>query len=219
MTQDEDALEASDPRSGTLAARTLGPSRIGVYTALGTLSGIVPLPWLPEAAVRQIRGTLAHEVASRHGLSLTPEARRILASTSGVEGPRGVVTEALMFVSTKVLGRFGPLGFLSPIRFGVTTFLLGHLFQRYLETARRDRAARVDAEEARRVRRAIDQAILYVFTTEVEGDKFEIPRASEDLRDGKTQLFDSVLISVANLPSWLVHRVESSFDDLVANAV
>jgi uncharacterized protein (DUF697 family) len=215
MTQDEDALEAADARSGTLAARTLGPSRIGVYTALGTLSGVVPLPWLPEAAVRQIRGTLAHEVATRHGLSLTPEARRILASTSGVEGPRGMFAEALMFASTKVLGRFGPLGILAPVRFGVSTFLLGYLFQRYLEIARRDRAARVDAEEARRIRRAMDQAMLYVFTTEVESDKFEIPRASEDLRDGTTQLLDSVLISVANLPAWLVRRVEASFDELV----
>ena len=74
----------------------------------------------------------------------------------------------------------------------------------------------MDAEEARRIRRAIDQAVLYVFTTEIERDRFEIPRASEDLRDGTTQLLDSVLISVANLPAWLVHRVESSFDDLVS---
>jgi len=216
MSEHDEALESREG-TGTLAARTLGASRIGVYTALGTLSGVVPLPWLPEAVVRQIRGTLAHEVATRHGLSLTPEARRILASTSGVEGPRGMVAEAFMFASTKVLGRFGPLGVLSPVRFGVTTFLLGHLFQRYLETVRRDRAVRVDAEEARRIRRALDQAILYVFTTEVDREKFEIPRASEDLRDGTTQLLDSVLISLANLPSWLVRRVEASFDDLIVN--
>ncbi len=214
MSEHDEALESHEG-TGTLAARTLGPSRIGVYTVLGTLSGVVPLPWLPEAAVRQIRGTLAHEVATRHGLSLTPEARRILANTSGVEGPRGMLAEAFMFASTKVLGRFGPLGVLSPVRFGVTTFLLGHLFQRYLETVRRDRSVRVDAEEARKIRRALDLAILYVFTTEVDRDKFEIPRASEDLRDGTTQLLDSVLISLANLPAWLVRRVEASFDDLI----
>lgn len=214
MTEQDEALESREG-TGTLAARTLGASRIGVYTALGTLSGVVPLPWLPDAVVRQVRGTLAHEVATRHGLSLTPEARRILASTSGVEGPRGMVAEAFLFASTKVLGRFAPLGVFSPVRFGVTTFLLGHLFQRYLETARRERAVRIDAEEARKIRRAIDQAMLYVFTTEVERERFEIPRAAEDLRDGTTQLLDSALISLANVPTWLLRRVEASFDDTV----
>jgi hypothetical protein len=122
-----------------------------------------------------------------------------------------------MFASTKVLGRFGPLALLAPVRHGVSTFLLGHLFQRYLETARKERAIRVDAEEARKLRRAIDQAMLYVFTAE-GGEKFAIPRAPEDLRDGTTQVIDSVLISIANVPAWLVNRVESSFDELVATA-
>jgi uncharacterized protein (DUF697 family) len=214
MANDDEALEHREG-AGTLAARSLGPSRMGVYTALGTLSGVVPLPWVPDAVARRIRGALAHEIVSRHGLSLTPEARRILASTGGVEGPRGVVAEAVVFATTKVLGLFGPLAFLAPVRLGLTTFLLGHLLQRYLETARKGRAVRVDAEEARRVRRAIDQALLYVFTTEGEGEKFQIPRAPEDLRDGTTQLIDSVLISAANLPAWLVRRVETAFDELL----
>ncbi len=214
MANDDDALEAREG-AGTLAARSLGPSRMGVYTALGTLTGVVPLPWVPDAVVRRIRGALVHEIVSRHGLSLTPEARRILSNTSGVEGPRGLLAEAVVFASTKLLGRFGPLALLAPLRLGVTTFLLGHLLQRYLETARHGRAIRVDAEEARRVRRAIDQAVLYVFTTDADGEKFQIPRAPEDLRDGTTQLIDSVLISVANLPTWLVRRVESAFDELL----
>lgn len=217
MSTQDDAIEARDG-TGTLSARSLGPSRMSVYTALGTLSGVVPLPWVPDAVVRRVRGALVHEIASRHGLSLTPEARRLLASTSGVEGPRGLFTEAVMFASTKVLGRFGPLALLAPVRDGVSTFLLGHLFQRYLETARKERAIRVDAEEARKLRRAIDQAMLYVFTTEGDGEKFAIPRAPEDLRDGTTQVIDSVLISIANVPAWLVNRVESSFDELVNTA-
>lgn len=217
MSTQDDAIDARDG-TGALSARSLGPSRMSVYTALGTLSGVVPLPWVPDAVVRRVRGALVHEIASRHGLSLTPEARRLLASTNGVEGPRGLFTEAVMFASTKVLGRFGPLALLAPVRHGVSTFLLGHLFQRYLETARKERAIRVDAEEARKLRRAIDQAMLYVFTTEGDGEKFAIPRAPEDLRDGTTQVIDSVLISIANVPAWLVNRVESAFDELVNTA-
>ena len=53
MSQDDDALESREG-AGTLAARTLGPSRMGVYTTLGALTGVVPLPWVPDAVVRQI---------------------------------------------------------------------------------------------------------------------------------------------------------------------
>ncbi len=214
MTRDDDILQPREA-PGTLAARSLGASRIGVYTTLGTLTGIVPLPWLPDAVVRRIRGTLAHEVASRHGLSLTPEARRILSSTSGVEGPRGLFQEAFVFASSKVLRRFGPVAFVAPLRFGVSTFLLGHLLQRYLESARTDRSIRVDAEEARRVRRALDQAMLYAFTVEAPGPDDAAPRPPEDLRDATTQILDGLLIGLANVPSWLLRRVESSFDELV----
>ena len=75
MSQDDDALESREG-AGTLAARTLGPSRMGVYTTLGALTGVVPLPWVPDAVVRQIRGTLAHEVATRHGLGVSSQRPR-----------------------------------------------------------------------------------------------------------------------------------------------
>lgn len=211
--RDEDEL--AERAVSTLAARQLGAGRIGVYTALGATSGLVPLPWVPDVVARRIRGALAHDIAARHGLSLTPEARAIFAEPAGTEGPRGVIAQGVVFVSTKVLGRLGPLGVLPPVRSAVSTFVLGHLFQRYLETARTERAVRIDVEEARRIRRAIDQAMIYALTTEARAPKDEYPYPPEDLRDRTTQVIDGVILAITNVPGWLVRRIEAAFDEVL----
>src|SRR4029077_13422534 len=120
-----------------------------------------------------------HDIATRHGLSLTLSARKILCEASAVEG-RGFVVQGFTYAATKILGRFGPLGMLQPVRSALATYLLGHLFQRYLETARTDRAVRIDIEEARRVRRAIDQSLVYALTIESHHPPDEAPFTPED---------------------------------------
>jgi hypothetical protein len=89
--------------------------------------------------------------------------------------------------------------------------------QRYLETARTQRSVRIDIEEARRVRRAIDQAMLYALTTDARRSREDAPIPPEDLRDPSTQVVDGVLISIASMPNWLVRRVEAAFDEVLAN--
>lgn len=214
--QDEPNHEELSGRTGsTLARRQLGAGRVGAYTVLGAASGIVPLPWVPDLLARRVRGALAHDIVARHGLSLTPEARAIFAEPSGTEGPRGIIAQGVVFVSTKVLGRLGPLGVLPPIRSAVSTFMLGHLLQRYLETARTDRAVRIDVEEARRVRRAIDQAMIYALTTETHSPRENKVYPPEDLRDQVTQMIDGVLIAFASAPGWLIRRIETAFDEVL----
>lgn len=195
-----------------------GPGRIASFATMGVLAGTVPLPWVPDVISRRVRGAMVHDVAARHGLSLTPEARSVLAEPSGTEGPRGVVGQATVFVATKVLARFGPLGFLPPVRSGVATFLLGYLFHRYLETARADRSVRIDVDEARKVRRAIDQALLHMVTADVHVSPDDGASAPEDLRDPTTAIFDSAIIAVAGAPSWLLRRLDAAFDDVYARA-
>src|SRR5512140_298750 len=91
-----------------LARRDLGAGRLGTYSALGAAAGAVPLPWVPDVVARRIRGALAHDVAGRHGLSLTAEARKVLAEPSGVEGPRSFAGQAAQYIAGKVLSRVGP---------------------------------------------------------------------------------------------------------------
>src|SRR5262245_35305957 len=150
-----------------LARPQLGPGRLGTYTALGAMTGTVPLPWLPDVVARRIRGALAHDVAARHGLSITNDARKVLAEPAGPEGPRSVLGHAAQYLAGKVLSRFGPLWVLGPLRNGAQTFVLGHLMHRYLSRARKSRSVRIDVDEARTVRRAIDEALIAVVTADV----------------------------------------------------
>src|SRR5580704_2831071 len=202
-----------------LAQPSVGPGRVGTYAVLGAAAGSVPLPWLPDAFARRVRGALAQDIAARHGLSITLEARDLLSEPAGTEGPRSVGAQALRFVTRRLLGRFGPLGFLPPIRSGLETFVLGHLFTRYLDGLRTERAARIDVEEAREVRRAIDRAIVLAVSPEVHGHLESAPHAPEELRDTVTQVVDGVLMTFASAPEWILRRLEAAFDEAVAREV
>lgn len=212
----DDDTEIQSRRIDTLGRRSLGSGRLGTYTVLGGFTGIVPLPWIPDAIAKRIRGALVHDLTSRHGLSLTPEARAVIVEPGGAEGPKSVVSQGLKFAVTRVLGRIGPLAAVAPVRSALGTFVLGHLLQRYLDGARTVRAVRIDVEEARKVRRAIDQALLYALTTEPR-TKEEVAIPPEDLRDQTTQIVDGAIISVANLPGWFVRRLDAAFDEVLSN--
>ncbi|MCL2723162.1 MAG: hypothetical protein FWD69_01875 [Polyangiaceae bacterium] len=210
---DQDDAELASKHPEELARHPFGGGRLGTYTILGAASGIVPLPWVPDAMVRRIRGALVHDLASRHSLSLTPEARAVLVEPGGPNGTRGLLSQGVTFVTTKMLGRMGPLAMIPPARSALGTFVLGYLFARYLETARSARSIRVEVEEARRIRRAIDQALLYAFTTEAHPSREGGAFAPDDMRDRTTQIIDGVLISIAGAPNWLVRRLEAAFDE------
>ncbi len=214
---EKDDFEVASRRGDALVKRQLDGGRLGTYTVLGAASGIVPLPWVPNVIVKRVRGALAHDITARHGLSLTPEAREVLADPLAGDGSKGVLSQGVAFAVTRVLGRFGPLSAVPPVRSALGTFVLGHLLQRYLDTARTARAVRIDVDEARRVRRAIDQALVYALTTEGNASREDPPRPAEDLRDQTTQVVDGVLISMASLPGWLVRRLDAAFDDVLAS--
>lgn len=204
-------------RGESLGRPQFGGGRLGTYTVLGAASGVVPLPWIPDAIVRRVRGALVHDLTSRYGLSLTPEARAVLIEPMGADGAKSYVQQGVTFAVTRVLGRFGPLAMLGPVRGALGTFVLGHLLERYIDTARIVRSVRIDVEEARRVRRAIDQALAAALTTEGGGSRENRPIAPEELRDQATQLVDGVFISIASAPGWLVRRLDAAFDETMSD--
>lgn len=201
----------------TLGRPSFGGGRLGTYTALGAVTGVVPLPFVPDVIVRRVRGALVHDLTARHGLSLTPEARDVLLAPEPGERTRGYLKQGAAFAATRLLGRLGPLAMIGPFRTALGTFVLGHLLQRYLDTARTARSIRIDVDEARRVRRAIDQALVYALTTEGKGSREAPPFAAEDLRDPTTQFVDGVFISIASAPGWLVRRLDAAFDETLAS--
>jgi hypothetical protein len=180
----------------------------------------MPIPWLPDALARRVRGALVHDVAARHGLSLTREAREVLAEPSGPDGPRGFVAQVLRFMGAKValrlLAGFGPISVVWPMRNALLTYVLGHLFDRYLELSRTERAVRIDVEEARRVRLAIDGALLRALT--VVTAPMQEPSVADDQRETSTILVDAVLGLAAGVPARLMQRLDVAFDDLLSHS-
>lgn len=213
-----DSLEQKRTSSTSLATRpAIERGRLGVYAAMGASVGAVPLPWLPGSLARRVRGALLHDIAVRHGISLTPEARAALADPAGVDAARGWIEQGVRFVGVRLaaraLTRFGPVGMVWPLRDAVRTFALGHLFDRYLAALRTERAVRIDVDEARRVRRAIDGAFARAVT--LAPDPIEEPTPVDDQRDAMTALLDGLFSLAAGVPERLVRRLDLAFDELV----
>jgi hypothetical protein len=201
----------------TVRSRPVDRGRLGVYAAIGASLASVPVPWLPDAFARRVRGALLHDVAARHGLSLAREARELLAEPSGPDGPRGILAQALRFfgarLAIRALTSLGPVAVVWPVRNALGTYLLGHLFDRYLELSRTERAVRIDVEEARRVRLAIDGAIVRALTI-VTPPVDDLPIIDEQ-RDAASVVVDTLLEMAAGLPARLMLRVEAAFDELL----
>ncbi|MGH7271854.1 MAG: hypothetical protein ACREJ3_15600, partial [Polyangiaceae bacterium] len=142
------------------------------------------------------------------------------AEPSGLDGPRSILAQAARFlgarVALRVLTGFGPLGALWPLRGALRTYVLGHLFDRYLELGRTERAALIEVNEAKRVRLAIENALIRSVT--VAAPPEQSARATRDLREPATGLVDALLVGVAGIPEWLLRRLDAAFDDLLIYA-
>ena len=206
----------TEPATRSLAHGAVGAGRVSTYAVLGAVAGSVPVPWVPDLLTRRVRGALTTDIAARHGLSITSEARDVLAEPAGTEGPRGMGKQAMRFFVRRVLGRFGPLAVVPTVRSAIETFVLGHLFSRYLGASRTERAVRIDVEEARTVRQAIDKAVGLALSPEMRSQIDVAPRPPEELRDGLTQMIDGVLMTFASAPEWVLHRLEAAFDEAIA---
>ena len=212
------SLEQQRTSSTSLATHpTIERGRLGVYAAMGASVGAVPLPWLPGSLAKRVRGALLHDIAVRHGVSLTPEARSALADPSGLDTPRGWIEQGMRFVGVRLAARaftrLGPVGMVWPERDAVRTFALGPLFDRYLATLRTERAVRIDVDEAKRVREAIDGAFSRAITLAPE--PLEEPTPVDDQRDAMTALLDGLFSLAAGVPDRLVRRLDIAFDELV----
>jgi hypothetical protein len=213
--------DVQDALPTTVRTRPVDRGRLGVYAAIGASVGTIPIPWLPDAFARRVRGALVHDVAARHGLSLTREARDLLAEPSGPDGPRGLLAQAVRFfgarIALRALTSFGPFAAVWPLRSALGTYLLGHLFDRYLDLARTERAVRIDVEEARRVRLAIDGAVVRALT--VVTPSAPEPSIIDDQREAAAVVVDALLGLAAGLPARVMLRLEAAFDELLGSHV
>lgn len=189
--------------------------RLGVITAAAMAALAIPLPIVPDRIVGRLRGALAHDAAARHGVSLTPDARKILAEVDSEHGGRAMARKAAEMFGFAILKRgLGPLSALTNVARGLEVYAFGHLFERYLVQARQTGAVRIHVEEARKVRETIDRAMLHALSPTLSPSSITVQGAVEDLRDDLTRWIDSAILTGASLPSYIERRLDAAFDDL-----
>jgi uncharacterized protein (DUF697 family) len=196
-------------------------ARITVFALAGALAGIVPLPVVPRRIVRAIRGAMAFDVSSAHGLALTPEAREILSETSAAGFAPPLAKDALAWVARKALARFGPYATaVAPVKVALETAAFGRLFERYLTKYRaagpRGRVVRIDGEEALAIRRVLDRAVERAIRPGLPADAEGLVDPPEDHRGSLQRTIDTAMINAARLPEWIATRLDAALDDVMS---
>jgi hypothetical protein len=188
------------------------PGSLSVMAMFGFAGSAVPIPFVPSAVLRRVRGALVHDVAIRHGLSLTEEARHEMSEPSR-RAQGGALLTTVAFIARRTLRRIGLLGLLPPFASGLEVYALGLLFDRYLERVRSSNTLRVHGAEARLVRHAIDAAVGRAFSPSLEPRR-RLGRGelTEELRPLSTRIFDGVLLGLAGVPDYVTRRLEAAFD-------
>lgn len=208
-------MSSSDAPSPVVAMTTgAAPSgRLAVLSAYAIAANAIPLPFVPDRLLSRVRGAVVQDVASRHGISLTADARKILADPSSDQRTALVrVAEGLV---RQLLRRFGPLGTVTAVSRGLEVYALGHLLDRYLRDARPSAKVRMPLEEAQKVREAIDKAMIRSLSPTLQPHETTIGSSPEDLRDEITRWVDTALLTSATLPSYMERRLEAAFDQVL----
>jgi hypothetical protein len=182
-------------------------------TAYAVAVTAIPIPFVPDQVLVRVRGAVVHDVAARHGLSLTSDARAALAEPDSEARTRFV--RAAESVARQILRQLRPLGVLTAASRGVELYALGLLLERYFSNVRAEGAVRVHLEEARLVRAAIERSILRALSPALRPAPTTLGEGVEDLRDEFTRWIDALLLTSAALPSYLERRLEAAFDEIV----
>lgn len=191
------------------------PGRLSVMALIGMFAGAVPIPVLPGVVLRRVRGALAHDLAARHGLSLTDDARRAISEPSRA-ARGGALLATAAFMVRRTFRRLSVLGAVPPLAAWLEVYALGLLFDRYLERVRSSPTVRIHGGEARMVRTAIDTAVSRALSPKLElrprsGDV----EPTEDLRELSTKVIDGILLAVAAVPDHVQRRLETAFDTVL----
>src|SRR5262245_66319129 len=116
---------SADAPSSVVAMTTIPASsgRLAVLTAYAIAANAIPIPFLPDRVLLRIRGAIVQDVVSRYGISVTSDARKILADPSADQ--RRLLVRAAEGVARQLLKRVGPIGVITTIPSGPEVYALG----------------------------------------------------------------------------------------------
>jgi hypothetical protein len=194
------------------------PGSVGVYAAAAGLAAALPLPFVDALLAEAARGSAMRRVAARHGVRLTRDARRVLASPSEWEGGR-----PLRIVRSVVSRVLLPLRVANRLEDGLVAFASASLLDHYLATAERRPGAPMVEAEARRVRRAMDEASVEGLVGTLRRTPDGVGRLTRDVlgafraedtedRTPVERVIDGLLDAFADGPGELVAEVKARFD-------
>jgi uncharacterized protein (DUF697 family) len=196
-------------------------ARVTVFAMAAAVTGVVPLPIIPRRILRTIRGAMAYDLCSQHGLALTAEARDILSEPHAGGMPVGMTKDAIAFFAGRALSRLGGpyTMLLSPVRAAYETLAFGRLLDRYLEKYRsgssRGRIVRIDGEEALTIRQLLDRAAMRVIRPGLDSTTALAAEPPEDYRGTIDKALDTAMITAARMPEWVASRLDAALDDVL----
>ena len=192
-----------------------------VFAVAGAFAGVVPVPVLPRKIVEALRGAMAHDVCAQYGLALTADARDVLSDPAAPSEIPAVARDAIVYFASRLVRRFSPYAtIVTPARTAFETLAFGRLLDRYLERHRghgpEAGVVRVDAEEARRLRKLVDRAAVRAIMPGLATTQALSAEPPEDYRSSLQRALDGALLSAASLPEAIGRRLDAAMDDVVA---
>lgn len=189
------------------------------------LLGAVPVPGLDDAAVRWVRGSAARRIARRHGVTLTREARDVLARISPERSRAGAVgRRALRAVAGRVLA---PLRFATRFEDGVTTWAMMAALDHYLR-GRNPAEGPLRVDEATLLCRALGaaelhstlQALRHLPASVGTGTKRLVQqvttRGEDENRSAPERLVDGLVDALSEVPEAYRRRFGAALDEALA---
>lgn len=149
------------PRPMTDSPVTRTQERAGfvpVYAIAAGLAAAVPMPFVDTFLARTARGSAMRRVASRHGLTLSPEARKVLG---GIELPKAASVSGYKVARTVLQRYLFPMLPISRVEDGLATLGSAMLFDSYLRHRPVAKGTMIDEAMAKTIRTSIDAALLY----------------------------------------------------------
>jgi len=186
-----------------------------MMVGLSLMAGTIPIPFVPDRVLYQLRGAVAYEVASRNGLSLSSDARHALAVVHTTSFTRKMLRKGAELTAGAFLKRMGPLSRFRGAAGALEVYALGYLLDRYMREVRPIGPLRMQQAEALRIRKAIDQATRLACKPDTKPTPLLLGEGAEDLRDGFTRWIDSLLVGATTLPSYLERRLDAAFGEVL----
>lgn len=197
---------------------------VPVYAIAAGLAAAVPMPFVDSLLARTARGSAMRRVAARHGLTLAPEARRILGEA---ELPKDTRVKGYRVARTVVQRYLFPMIPISRLEDALAALGSAMLFDAYLRHRPMPPGSVVSVADAQEIRKAIDASLvqgsgdLAVSLPEVArriaSESYSIVRSTDaEGRKRHEALLDHLLDAIADVPEGMLRALELRLEQELA---